>query len=130
MINNWLKVITNLCSFETRATHRRCRPTDDDTALASAASDPNSGLSLKQHVIKILSHLSPKKLEVKTLTDETDSSAQNEKPVQYSDINVLLSFFSGEASAISEEIHDREGNDSIDIQNEVWFLLNKGQISL
>ena len=66
-----------------------------------------------------------KKLEVKTLTDETDSSAQNEKPVQYSDINVLLSFFSGEASAISEEIHDREGNDSIDIQNEVWFLLNK-----
>jgi hypothetical protein len=61
-------------------------------------------------------------LLINKMTNETDGAAENEKPVQASELQELLHFFIRESAARTNHVHEAGGDSAVNIQNQVSFL--------
>lgn len=61
----------------------------------------------------------PESLLIKVMTDESNASSKNEQSVQGTDLDVLIGFFAGESTAITEQVDEADGDASIDVQDEL-----------
>jgi len=59
-------------------------------------------------------------LLVKMMADETNRTAKNEEAIQGTNLDVFISFFRGEGTAIAEEIDKADGDATIDVQDELY----------
>ena len=57
------------------------------------------------------------------LTNKANGSAEDKETVEDADIEIFLGLFRCEAAAVTEKIYDRNGDDTVDVENQVGFLL-------
>lgn len=61
-------------------------------------------------------------LLVEMVTNETDTASEDEQAVQAPNLNVLISFFPGKCTRISEQVDEADGNATVDVQDERILL--------
>jgi hypothetical protein len=61
------------------------------------------------------------------MSDETNTSAENEDTIEQSDLEVFISFFPSESSRRSQQVDETNGNASIDVQTMYVRLSNQSQ---
>ena len=61
-------------------------------------------------------------LLVEEVGNKTNASAENEKTVKDTHLEVVLSLLSGESAAVADEINKADGNATVDVENQVILL--------
>jgi len=102
-------------------------------------SDPNNverSLHLPQHPgltqignvdEDIISRVSVKRrtepLLVKMVSNETDATTEDEETVESPNLDIFVSFFRGEGTAVAQEIDEADGDATIDVEDELLRML-------
>jgi hypothetical protein len=61
-------------------------------------------------------------LLVEEVSNKTNASAENEKTVKDTHLEVVLSLLSRESAAVADEINKADGNATVDVENQVILL--------
>lgn len=61
-------------------------------------------------------------LLVKVMCDQSNASSQNEQTVQDTHVEVVLGFLGAEGSAVTHQVHEADGNTSVNVKDEIVFL--------
>jgi hypothetical protein len=61
-------------------------------------------------------------LLVEVVGNETDTATQDEETVEDTHLHVVLDFFGGEGTAVAHEVHEANGNATVDVQDQVILL--------
>jgi hypothetical protein len=56
---------------------------------------------------------------IKVVTDEADTASEHEQAIQCSDLDVFLSFFGSERTAVAEEVNEAHSDTSVDVEDEL-----------
>ena len=64
-------------------------------------------------------------LLVKVMSNQPDTASENEKSIEDTHVQVVLSLFWREGATVAEEVDEADGNTTIDVEDEV-VLLGRG----
>lgn len=61
-------------------------------------------------------------LLVKVMRDQSNASSQDEQTIQDTHIEVVLGFLGAEGSAVTHQVHEANGNTSVNVKDKIVFL--------
>jgi hypothetical protein len=57
------------------------------------------------------------------VSDETDAATEDKETIEGPNLDVLIGFFGGEGTTVTQEINEADGDAAIDVEDELWGLL-------
>lgn len=68
-------------------------------------------------------------LLVEMVTNETNAATKNEETVEGTNLDVFISLFGGEGTAIAEQVDEADSNTAVDVEDELRVSLSENHLS-
>lgn len=94
----------------------------DTRSLAGSGALAELGEEVGDVVPGVTVETSAQSLLVEEVGNETDGATKDEKTVEHTHLEVVLSLLSGESAAVAHEVNEADGDGTVDVEDEVVLL--------
>lgn len=93
-----------------------------NTSLGSRCTALQRGEEVGDVIPRMPVETSPQPLLVEEVSNQTDRATEHEETVEHTHAEVVLSLLRGESTAVADEVHEADGNATVNVENQVILL--------